>query len=63
MYTLAGSAHAAGAPHGIDLQRPPAVAYWCRQFKTTPERLFAAVKTVGSNPSVVRKRLLEKAQA
>jgi hypothetical protein len=47
-------------PHNIDLNLPSALAYWCRQFKTTPERLLDAVRAAGTNPSIVRRLLLKK---
>jgi hypothetical protein len=45
-------------PHNVDLNAPSAITYWCRYFKTTPERLGETVRRVGRNPSVVQRALL-----
>jgi len=43
--------------HNVNVQEPSAIAYWCRHFDTTAERLLAAVKKVGTNPAIVRLEL------
>jgi hypothetical protein len=45
------------APFNVSTREPAAVAYWCRHFDTTPERLLEAVRRVGSNPDIVRLEL------
>jgi hypothetical protein len=45
------------APFNVSTREPAAVDYWCRHFDTTPERLFEAVRRVGSNPDIVRLEL------
>src|SRR5262249_55251942 len=40
-------------PHNVNVQEPSALAYWCRHFDTSAERLLAAVKKVGTNPAIV----------
>lgn len=44
-------------PHDVNVKQPSALAYWCRHFDTSVERLLAAVKKVGTNPSIVRLEL------
>jgi len=44
-------------PHNVNVEDASAVAYWCRHFDTTAERLLAAVKKVGTNPAIVRLEL------
>ena len=44
-------------PHNVNVQEPSGIAYWCRHFDTTAERLLAAVKKVGTNPAIVRLEL------
>ena len=43
--------------HNVNIHDAAAIGYWCRHFDTTAERLIAAVKKVGSNPSIVRLEL------
>ena len=45
------------APFTISTREPSAIAYWCRHFGVSPERLLAAVRRVGSNPDIVRLEL------
>ncbi len=44
-------------PFTISTREPSAIAYWCRHFNVSPERLLAAVRRVGSNPDIVRLEL------
>ena len=44
-------------PHNVNVHEPSAIAYWCRHFDTSVERLLAAVKKVGTNPAIVRLEL------
>jgi len=44
-------------PHNVNVNDTSAIAYWCRHFDTTAERLLAAVKKVGTNPAIVRLEL------
>jgi hypothetical protein len=60
MYTLTSSGRETNTPHKVDLDKPVAIAYWCRYFRTTPERLLGVVMRAGTNPSIVRRLLLEK---
>ena len=54
--TLSG-AHRYVAPFNVSTREPAAIAYWCRHFNTTPERLLDAVKRVGTNPDIIRLEL------
>lgn len=54
--TISG-AHRYIAPFNVSTREPAAIAYWCRHFNTTPERLLDAVKRVGSNPDIIRLEL------
>ena len=56
---LAVTLHAArnSTPFTISTREPSAIAYWCRHFNVSPERLLAAVRRVGSNPDIVRLEL------
>ena len=45
------------APFNVSTREPEAIAYWCRHFNTTPERLLRAVRRVGSNPDIIRLEL------
>jgi hypothetical protein len=45
------------APFNVSTRDAAAVEYWCRHFNTSPERLLAAVRKVGSNPDIIRLEL------
>ncbi|HEY2396665.1 MAG TPA: DUF3606 domain-containing protein [Rudaea sp.] len=58
MYLAAGfKAPRSSTPFTISTREPSAIAYWCRHFNVSPERLLAAVRRVGSNPDIVRLEL------
>jgi hypothetical protein len=42
---------------GIDLEDAASVQAWCETFACTEEQLRAAVKSIGSTPSDVRRHL------
>lgn len=54
---LFGSANRYCTPFNVSTREPAAVAYWCRHFNTSPEKLIAAVRKVGSNPDIIRLEL------
>jgi Protein of unknown function (DUF3606) len=45
------------AVQGIDLEDAASVQAWCETFGCTEEQLRAAVKSIGSTPSDVRRHL------
>ena len=45
------------AVEGIDLEDAASVQAWCETFACTEEQLRAAVKSIGSTPSDVRRHL------
>jgi hypothetical protein len=45
------------APFNVSTRDAAAIEYWCRHFNTSPERLLAAVRKVGSNPDIIRLEL------
>ena len=45
------------APFNVSTREPASIAYGCRHFHTTPERLLDAVRRVGSNPDIIRLEL------
>jgi hypothetical protein len=57
--SLAATLQAArnSTPFTISTREPSAIAFWCRHFNVSPERLLAAVRKVGSNPDIVRLEL------
>ena len=56
-FAVAFQAARNSTPFTISTREPSAIAYWCRHFNVSPERLLAAVRRVGSNPDIVRLEL------
>ena len=52
-----GASNRYNAPFNVSTRDAAAIEYWCRHFNTSPERLLAAVRKVGSNPDITRLEL------
>jgi hypothetical protein len=52
-----GASSRHNAPFNVSTRDAAAIEYWCRHFNTSPDRLLAAVRKVGSNPDIIRLEL------